>query len=448
MIRYLSIGKAVFDGVAIATAGKNERKAWMKFNIKWKPINTLKLNIYWFVVFYINVDMLEAFVKNIFILILKREPFSFLNIFLIAMGALVAVYLMFTKKIDQRFFFLVFSYVLVYIFSILITPDIITILSTSIIRGILYVIVIVYLISLIDDYGKLLPYFIPYIYISFAYAVTHIMLRGNPLIKETAYMDFTYNTMLPMLSALAIGLYGKKATKKINRYISLTLFISLFIFNFLMGGRASILCVGICVLMLLHFQNNRRKILYTALIIGLGVLIYINYHSLLAYLTLIFPNSRTIWRMSQNIFINTSTSYRSIMWKYIIESFIKEPFEVRGFLSDRVYLATLFSSANAEGIYGYYAHNLFLEQIFQFGVFSIPFIIAGILSVIRKFNYISSKKNYCLTCFFSICMAFFVGQLMVSASYLTAKSFGIVLGLMLYMGRPRKGACYENIINL
>ncbi len=420
----------------------------MHFNIKLKPISTLRLNIYWFVVFYINIDMLEDFVKNVFILVLKREPFSFLNIFLIVFGALVTVYLMFVKKFDQRFLFLVFFYVLVYVFSIMITPEIVLILSTSIFRGILYVIVVVYLMSLIDDYGKLLSYFVPYIYITVSYALTQMMLHGSSLVKETDYMDFTYNTMLPMLVALAIGLYGKNVSENINRYVSLALFIVLFVFNFLRGGRASILCVGICVLVLLHFQNSSRKILYAVLSVGLGILLYINYDSLLAYLALAFPDSRTIWRLSHNILVDMNTSYRSIMWRYIIESFIKDPFTVRGFLSDRIFLARLFPSASVDGIYGYYAHNLFLEQIFQFGIFAMPFIIGGIIVVIQKFKFLSLKKDYRLTCLFSICIAFSFGQLMVSASYLTAKSFGILLGLMLYMGRSRKGIYYENITDL
>lgn len=420
----------------------------MRLTVKVKPIKLLHFNLYWFIVFYINVDMLEDFIKNIFILVFNRQPFSFLNIFLILFGAILTFYLMLNKKLDVKYVVLTLSYVAVYVVSLTLTPEIIEILSTSVKRGILYVLLIVYLMSLVDDYGKLTPYFVPYIYITLVYSLTQLLLRGNPLIQETDYMDFTYNTMLPMLIALAIGICGTKVTDIMNRYIAIIIFAILFIFNLLMGGRASILCVGICVLVLIHFQNGNRKILYVALVLAFSALLYVNYDSLLAYMVIKFPNSRTIWRLSHNILIDTDTSYRSMMWRYIIESFRENPFAVRGFLSDRIYLSKLFSSSDIEGIYGYYAHNLFLEQLFQFGIIAIPFIIAGIVNIVSKFVYVQRKKDYLLTCFFSASVVFCFGQLMVSASYLTAKSFGIVLGIMLYMGKPRKGALYANSANL
>lgn len=419
----------------------------MHLRLKIKSINLHKINICWFVVFFLNIDMLEDFIKDIYILVLKKEPFDFLNTFLMLIGALVVVYLLLKKHFDLSFLLLTFIYVLVYVLSTLLTPDIVTILPTSINRGILYVLMIVYLMSLIDDYGELLQFYIPYIYITAIYALIQMINRRNPLISETYYMEVTYNTMMPMLAALAIGIYGNKVTEMINRYIALVLFAIMFAVNLLVGGRASILCVGLCLIVLIHFKNIRQKIGFMILIIGLGGVMYITYDVWLAFLTIAFPYSRTIWRLSNNFFFESNTSYRSIMWKHIIDNFLENPFRIRGFLSDRFYLMRLFPTASSEGAYGYYAHNLFLEQLFQFGVLAIPVIIVEIISVIRLFRFVSGAKNNRLVCVFSIYIAFGVGQLMVSASYLTAKSFGILLGLMLYMGKPQRRK-YENITYL
>lgn len=406
-------------------------------------------NIYAFIAFYINIDMLEDLASSVYILILRREPPYIFNIILAVISLVILVFIALGRKnINRHFLYITLIGLLLYVISVITTPYITKIIGTSIVRGILYVLIPIYLFTLIDDVDKLFDALVPYVYIGLLYAIIQFPLKSVSLVSDTHYMDFTYNSLIALLMALGIFLFncsiGENNRK--NKLWYLVIAIVIFTINFIFGGRGVILCAAVAILIWIYFARANRKIIYFSMVIIIAVVLMLNFDELINMLAGLFPRSRTIERILNGNFINTTTSVRMRSWAFIISEVKNNPFQIRGFLSDRIYLARHLNVAS-ESVYGSYAHNIVLEILFQFGVFSVPFLVIGIVKVIKSLNYIKnnlSEKSKTI-CF--IVLAFGVGQLSVSASYLTSKSFGMMVGIVMLideMGRRKKLESVDN----
>lgn len=388
----------------------------------------IRINIYWLIALYINLDLFICFLTNLFIIAFQRTPVITSGYFLLPIVMIAVAYMMVVRRINSRFIIVVVSFLLLYLLSVVLTPEITAILGRAFVKGIMYVIFVAYVMSNVDDHKKLLERLVPYVYIALALAVSQILLPQE--FKATRYMAFSYSSMLPMLTAFSIGVYGDAAAKGMGRKFALFSFLFLLFMNLINGGRGSLLCVMIYVLFLIHFQAPRRKAVYIILLIAAALTLYLFFDSIVAYLLRLFPNSRTLLRIQDNELLVTESSARAIMWKAILENFIKDPLPIRGFLSDRLFVSELFPESDT--IYGWYSHSFVLEQVYQFGLLSIPMLILEGVAFVRKINYAAASGDVAMKCVISVSFAFFLGQMMVSSSYLVSESFGIVLGLLIH----------------
>jgi len=409
----------------------------------------IRPDIYSFLAFYINIDMLEDLASSVYMLVLREEAPYIFNIVLDVIGLVILAFIVLRKKsVNRYFFYIALTEILLYIISVVITPDITRILGTSIVRGILYVLIPIYLFTLIDDVDKLFDAFVPYVLIGLIYALIQIPLRSVSFVTDTHYMDFTYNSLIALMMALGIFLFGcgiGKDNRK-NKIWYLIVAVVIFAINFVFGGRGVILCAAVAILIWLYFAKANRKVLYFSIVIIIAVVLMLSFDELINMLAGLFPRSRTIVRILNGNFINTTTSVRMKSWTYIISELKNNPFSIRGFLSDRIYLAR-YLNADSESLYGSYAHNILLEILFQFGAISVPFLVFGIAKVVKSFHYMKNNlfEKSKVICF--IVFAFGIGQLSVSASYLTAKSFGMMVGLVLLIDEMSRRKKFESADN-
>lgn len=409
----------------------------------------IRPDIYSFLAFYLNIDMLEDLASSVYMLVLREEAPYIFNIVLDVIGLVILAFIVLRKKsVNRYFFYIALTEILLYIISVVITPDITRILGTSIVRGILYVLIPIYLFTLIDDVDKLFDAFVPYVLIGLIYALIQIPLRSVSFVTDTHYMDFTYNSLIALMMALGIFLFGcgiGKDNRK-NKIWYLIVAVVIFAINFVFGGRGVILCAAVAILIWLYFAKANRKVLYFSIVIIIAVVLMLSFDELINMLAGLFPRSRTIVRILNGNFINTTTSVRMKSWTYIISELKNNPFSIRGFLSDRIYLAR-YLNADSESLYGSYAHNILLEILFQFGAISVPFLVFGIAKVVKSFHYMKNNlfEKSKVICF--IVFAFGIGQLSVSASYLTAKSFGMMVGLVLLIDEMSRRKKFESADN-
>ncbi len=409
----------------------------------------IRPDIYSFLAFYLNIDMLDDLASSVYMLVLREEAPYIFNIVLDVIGLVILAFIVLRKKsVNRYFFYIALTEILLYIISVVITPDITRILGTSIVRGILYVLIPIYLFTLIDDVDKLFDAFVPYVLIGLIYALIQIPLRSVSFVTDTHYMDFTYNSLIALMMALGIFLFGcgiGKDNRK-NKIWYLIVAVVIFAINFVFGGRGVILCAAVAILIWLYFAKANRKVLYFSIVIIIAVVLMLSFDELINMLAGLFPRSRTIVRILNGNFINTTTSVRMKSWTYIISELKNNPFSIRGFLSDRIYLAR-YLNADSESLYGSYAHNILLEILFQFGAISVPFLVFGIAKVVKSFHYMKNNlfEKSKVICF--IVFAFGIGQLSVSASYLTAKSFGMMVGLVLLIDEMSRRKKFESADN-
>ena len=394
------------------------------------------INIYSFLAFYLNIDMIEDLISNVIIFFLGKNPPYVINIFLELVSIpFVFWFCLMKERIDNKFLKLVFVYFSLCIVSYFLTPEIFLILKTNVIRGIFSIVIVVCLFSLLPSFTVLFSYLKPYIWVGLFYCLTRILVFDNPLLEEEIYQAFTYKSMIPMLTALTLVAFQEENRFGLlwNKCYSLCAFLLMFLVNVLCGARGAILCVAIALLLIFCFQDNKKKILWIVLLFLIGSLCFVHYETILNNVLQLFPGSRTLQRMAGEYIINTTTSVRSIMYNLLLTNFLEHPLTINGFFSDRVFLAQHFPVDSTVGIYGTYAHNFVLEVLYQFGIFGIPFILWFFWRTLNLTFILSRCDNPSLRGIFIISTAFCFGQLMFSSSYLVARSFGFFLSILLYV---------------
>lgn len=408
------------------------------YSLKFWKIN---FKICSFLAFYLNVGMIENMFANFFVFFMNRMPPAITNLVInmTCVTVIIGVILI-NGRVDKKLIKLLFGYLFLYSVSLFITPGILPIFLTTFFRGLFSIFLVLYLFSRLSCFEEFFNCLKNYIYIGVVYALSESLVFGNTLLEESQYMAFTYNSMIPMLTALvAVGLKDNKNTfkNKANVIIARIAFLIMFFANILYGARGAILCVAIALMMILYFSNRDKRLLYSVFALLMGLVFYVHHELIIQTFLLAFPDSRTLQKLAGQYFLNTASSARSLLYNLIWENFLDNPFAINGFLSDRVFLAHALPQDPKTGFYGIYAHNFILEILFQFGVFGIPFLIWFAILLIRKLSSLKKSNIISLQSVFTIATAFCLGQLSFSFSYLIAKSFGFLLGVILYM------RCYE-----
>lgn len=280
-----------------------------------------------------------------------------------------------------------------------------------------YVIAVAGLIQSINKPKQLLSAFIPYVYFSLLYCVLEVI----DFQKTGVYsMAFSYSTIISAIYCLLLG----KEKRTYWAYFCIILFTDL-----LCGSRGCILCFAIAFLLYAIFgeSSSRRTLLLSVFVLVVVILVY-NYSLVARLLLRVLPNSRTLLYLSIN---DLHLSGRDVYYGSLMQEIVRSHFRFHGLFSDRFYMAKYFGRVSMEDIFASYSHNFVIEILFQFGW--LGFIILPVF-FIMLFRTLSIVKNcgdkdvqYLYVVFFS----FAVGQLSVSSSYLTAISFGELIGMML-----------------
>lgn len=381
-------------------------------------------NLTGFLVFYIHWGIIIGILLNLCILLNIHNGQAIITLFnkvayimflLLAVGWAIK-----DKKHLLHILLLFLVWVCIFLFSILCTPDILIMA----IKAIFYFAICIFIPFILFCQIKikyitcLERAFVPYIYISVLYAVLEILVF---FINSQYDMTFSYNILIPTLACITLFINKRQMV-----FFGILLF--LIISNLICGSRGSLFCYIIFTIILFYFSNSKYKTYIKILMICLIVVSFLVGSSLLEILLQLFKSSRTIELLANGQFFYLSG--RDKYYNYILEEFLSNPLNIKGIYSDRIYLASYFGRSSLDEIWGSYAHNIFLEFLFQFRIFAMPILaIFGFCTVysifiVKKVNNRVLKNTYSI--FFSYC----IGQLMFSSSYLSAPSFGCFLGML------------------
>ena len=295
-------------------------------------------------------------------------------------------------------------------------------------RGFIYyannVFCIAVLLQAMLDFNLLVEKLKKYIPITVLYAALQWMVGTG---EDIYSMSFSYATMVSMLLCLLLCIREKN-----NRVLNIIFFIVLLATNFRYGSRGSLVCCALLIVLNLALTTGKKKIknIVIAMVGILAVGLY--WERILLMLQRLFPEARNVVILSQRIMFYGSG--REEIYGKVLEEILKSPLAIRGLYSDRVFLSG--GSQNLNVLWGSYTHNIFLECLYQWGIWCIPIIVTTAVWMIRLFL-MTKGADEATKIILIVVYTFAIGQLMISSSYLIAPSFGLLVGFMLWGRRNR-----------
>ena len=273
----------------------------------------------------------------------------------------------------------------------------------------------------ISNASELLHTLEKYIPVSLVYAVFKYIYFDKLEIYD---MGYTYHIAIPLLVILVKLFYEKKTFLRI---LSLGILI---LVNFKYGSRGCYVYCFVAIL-LIYFSLPLKERLLTflmTLIIIFGINLVWN--ALIGFLVLKFPDSRNVRLLASGLIFYSAG--RENIYYSLIKEFMNNPLHFRGIFSDRFLVARYYGKLNTDDIWGCYAHNIFIEMIYQYGIIVVPFIIGYIKKIVIIYRHmcyeiVEDKDKRIL---FIIFVSFALAQLSISSSYLIASSFGGLVGVI------------------
>lgn len=269
-------------------------------------------------------------------------------------------------------------------------------------------------ISSINNYEILKDYLIKYSRIICSVIVLLFIIQLfiiHNLNNQTEYlMGLGYSLTLPVLILILFKL------KKKN-YLDIILIAITILYIVLFASRGPLISIMIAfVYTPIRNAVNDRKKLRLFLIITLLLFSAIFYKEIIILIVNCFQNigfnSRTLEVISSDLFHDSG---RTQIYNVLIKQIVENPITIRGINSE--YLLT-----------GGYAHNIFIELLYQFGiVFGFPICIFILVKSIKTFFSAKSSKDI-ITLIFFLCS---IPCLLVSSSLWINYSFWIWLALIL-----------------
>ncbi|MBP3817230.1 MAG: O-antigen ligase family protein [Butyrivibrio sp.] len=307
------------------------------------------------------------------------------------------------------------------------TPEIKPMIVHTYLTFVVLIIFTVFFICQIKDMGMFLNKLEKYYLLIVIYSIV-VMLVKNEL-PHGYSMNYSYNTFFISGIALMLGIRLRKPTR-------ILLFMVVFITNVIAGARGALLCDFILFLFALTIiiknTDDLRKIVRIVVMTVSAMIVYLLIPNIARYLYEKYP-SRTLSLLAKgNIAV---LSGREIYYDSIIETIIRDPLKFRGVLADRILMAKIDGIPVNSSNLTTYAHNFFLEFLFQFGLFlGIPLLCILLFEMLKNLIWIIKNNNYdiYLSAYFLVAFAYAVGQLMFSGSYLICSSTGyLIAGLVL-----------------
>lgn len=384
---------------------------------------------YDFIAFYINAGMLIEMIRSIYYVIVGEYSDFLGNLgrYIWILLMIIALYIIIIRnKIMIPLVSILILWLAIFSLSILLVPELKSIAFRCAFYTLLFVIILPLLIEPIDNSEKLVHSLELYIPISCFYA----FIQGMVYVKTGQYsMTYTYNVILSILV-----LYLKKDANKFIKYV---VFLMLTGSIIAFGSRGGLFCIALAIVFeVIFFNKGNKKVI---LIIGgiLCVLLFIqNLPIIASVLSDFFPNSRTIQYLVIGDYAHLSG--RDSYYEHIINAILEDNWSFHGIYTDRIYLGHLFGITDADLLYGSYTHNIILEIMYQFGWIGILIIAAITVIIINVGKEVANSNNTYIKILFVASLAFMVGQLMFSSSYLVAQSFGIFMGVCFNILKHRR----------
>lgn len=387
-----------------------------------------KINGNIFVIF-VYATLIVDLIRKINQIYIQLTPIS-VEIFRDALYIMIFLYVIYNSLISRNIKIVlisVFAFFIVIFMSYFITPAIGPMLPDTILFFISRCIPGFYFGYYIRDFKSLMHKLQLYSLIAVIYALLIIFYA-----EETSgnYMPISYNLLIPVL----VSLYGLIYEKKYYFLISSLVFLRVII-EF--GARGPLVCIFSACLIMIYFKikeiNLKKRIIIAAAAVLVIAIFAIFYNFIVSKLILLFPTSRTVQLIYNNLF---DTTGRNPIYESSFKIILRDPFKIRGVLSDRILLNSFFDSNTVSGTY---AHNFILELFLQFGViFALIILIYLTYKTLKSFSIISKTDNTYLKMFFSIIFGYSIVHLMFSGSYITSFDFWLYLGLILSVDRNYK----------
>ncbi len=230
-----------------------------------------------------------------------------------------------------------------------------------------------------------------------------LIFKVIPSFHEDQYsMGYGYSLLIPSLLLFVNGFEEKNIFD-----ISLTVLTVFSIIS--LGSRGPILVIAVFAVAY-YARKGIKQFLFTAIFI---ILLAVCFEWILSALSTLFVElgleSRTLQLLSQE---SVSMSGREQMYEFLKNQILINPFKIRGINAEYLF-------------YGVYAHNLYLELLYQFGV-----VFGGLFSVALtalSFHEVFFRKNTLTLIYMCVSMI----QLMVSSSLWITITFWCWMGFAL-----------------
>lgn len=255
-----------------------------------------------------------------------------------------------------------------------------------------------------------------YVFVWCLYSVIGIVYISIYSVSWGQYAsNFGFNLLLPVSFA-----FYKYIKVKGPIWLLFTAFFSLTIA--LRGSRTALLCfvifAGLFYLLSFAGKITTNKVVIISLILVIAVIVSLNYTTIFAWLSSLFPSSRTLSLLVSGFKFDSG---RSEIHDIFLNEIRKNPLLFRGIFSDRIlYSATRGIEFEISG----YPHNIFIEIVFQFGavlgtMILIPLIYYLVKALKVGFKCLDLELKCMLVLFFTAGII----KLLFSGSYLTTIEF-------------------------
>ncbi len=384
---------------------------------------------------YISLPILIGIESNVIDLLeLKklREITSYINPLLIA--AIILSFLYFNRGLLKKRLLIVLSvYSLLILITFFLHNELLIIADKLVYYTFIQVIMYIMFFSAMKDLKPLTKYLRIYFIFGTIYSITQIFIFN---ITKLYSMGYSYNMTVLIIISLILAITKKR--------VDCMLF---FLFNFgvilIVGSRGIILCILISLMLMPLFYKIKRKnlLILTSIVAVLLIAVLIMGFAF----NNVIKSSRNMKALKEdaiNVYNSLSgkgelkirLSGREKYYGFILNKIAERPFSYKGIYSDRYYLAHHFGKSGEPIMFGYYPHNIVLEILFQFGVLLGAMILLYFAYIIFNTGFkINKSKNRLYIILYIAILSYSVGQLMISGSYLTSNSFGLLVGYIIFI---------------
>lgn len=291
----------------------------------------------------------------------------------------------------------------------------------------------------VDDYGelkKILYKAAAFSLIIMALLTVSGLVRGDLFEEGLTYSQF-YGVIV---SGAAVLCFLAAMEKKSMLYLSLTAAgVGMIL---LYGARLPLACLVIAGLIYMldklfrpkiHWDRMSGKVaffyglIFFAVICAVGALIWLTTLELES----IGEGQRIIWQIINGKFLQSKG--RGAIWEAAIESIIEHPIIGSGIIADRIrivsnpYVVSYYGEFGYGEFQGFYAHNMILELLMQYGVFLGGVLSALIITIAVSLILEESDKDKRMVAIFAIAETF--GILLLSGPVFSWAPFWMMMGM-------------------